>query len=885
MATITGTDASDFLVGTDDGDLINGGLGNDTIRGLGGNDTLNGAEGNDSLDGGDGNDLLIGGAGDDTIQGGRGADTIEGTSGNNVLRGGKGHDSITGGTGNDTIYSGYGQDTLTGNGGTNVFVLKGKQDAENPSAIVAPTITDFVAGTDTIAIEGVTADEITTALAAQETVEGGVSFKIGDGTIVVKGAGLTSLTSANVTTEAGIPSTPGAGQSYSLTTGVDNITGDSSDNKFDASRAVLSGQTVNTLNNADRVDGNGGVNTLFVQMHENLGITPASVKNIQTLEVENTSGFAQTLNMVNGDDKLSKVVVANSSAAVTVNNLRAAVSEVELTNVAVNTTITGIGLGGASDEVTVTMSGHTAGTVVIGPGAAGSGYETMNIVSKGSLTNVATIGDGVGNSLTTVNVSGDRAATLTLSDATVTTVNAGNFTAALTLNVDGGNTQNMAITGGSGNDVINMAGTYTSNDTINGGDGNDRLTLTNAEAIVTTKQTNVSNIEVIGLSDGINGTVDLTNFSATGIRFGANMAGASTVSYAAGTNSLDLQTFASGGSNLTVNVAGVAVDDVLNVTLGSTAAGNTFGAGNVTINGAETVNITSQGGANSFVGTFSITDTAATQAIVITGNQNITFTGAVRADSINASGMTGTGTLTLTGGTGTTATTITGTGNADTLIGSTAGDIINGGAGNDTISNAVTGTAASAGDVLTGGAGNDQFQLYGDTASGAVATILNTTSYITDFNVGTSGSTDVLALSATVGNYANVSAFTAGVAVAAAGATAIQSVAQNAGATGLVAGVDLLKFTTGVATAGQTLQQAFDAAIGTATITGAGAGNDVFFAIFDTTNGRMLVGAVDSTAGVDGTIEAGDTVSLIGSIAMTSADYANFSNTHFAIIA
>jgi hypothetical protein len=680
------------------------------------------------------------------------------------------------------------------------------------------------------------------------------------------------------------------GQTYALTTGVDTVAGASTNDTIDGSRAITVAGVLDTLNNADSIDGGAGTDTLFVQLTTGATVTtPASLKNVETIQIEDTGG-GDTLNLVNGDSSVTKIITANNAGAVTVNNLRGIISDLEITNVANNVTIgVGTGLSGTSDSLNLKLTNVSAGTVCVQPVAAGSGYETIKISSEGTVANVLTaLTDGLGTSLATVNVSGANALTLPLTDTTVVTVDANAATGILNLTVAAGNTQNMTITGGTVNDIINMNGTYTILDTINGGTGTDRLTLTNAEAVAaTTTQSLVSNTEVINLSDGLNGAVAVNNFGATGLRFGgANMAGAGTVSYAAGTDSLDLQTWASGGNNLIANIAGVATNDVLGVTLGSTTVANTFGAGTVTINGAETVNLLSQGGANSFGAAFTITDTAATQALVITGSQAITFTGAVRADSVDASGMTGTATLTLTGGTSTTATTITGTANADTLNGSTAGDITTGGAGADTIANVITGTAATAGDVLTGSAGYDTFILRGDLASEAVATGYAKAAYITDFAVGsTATATDILQLSATIGNYSGGSAFYAGVAANAAGATAIQNVAQNAAAVAAAGTTDLIKLTTAGATAGITVQTAFNNAIGTATVTTLVAGDDIFFTLYDSTNSRMVVGLVDATAGVNTTVQTGDTVTLIGTVAMTAADYSTFSQNNLSIIA
>jgi len=251
--------------------------------------------------------------------------------------------------------------------------------------------------------------------------------------------------------------------------------------------------------------------------------------------------------------------------------------------------------------------------------------------------------------------------------------------------------------------------------------------------------------------------------------------------------------------------------------------------------------------------------------------------------------MTGTATLTLTGGTGTTATVITGTGNVDTLNGSTAGDIINGGAGADVIANTIAG-AATAGDVLTGGAGFDTFALRGDVASAALAGLLSSSSVITDFTVGaTATTTDILQLSSTNTQYAGAgTGFHAGIAAAtpvAAGSTVIQTVAQNAAAVALVTGTDLFKLSTGVATTGLTVQQAFNAAIGTGTVTGLGAGTEGFVSMYDTTNSRMLLMVVDANAGTNTIVETGDAVTLIGSVAMSAADYAAFASANFQLSA
>jgi Ca2+-binding RTX toxin-like protein len=133
------------------------------------------------------------------VNGGNQGDTILGGDGGDVLRGGKGLDSIVGGAGDDTIYSGLGQDTLTGGGGADIFVLRGF-DPNFQNALLAPTVTDFQAGLDKIAMQGVSDAEIATALAGQTQVSGGVQFTIAGATVTVQG--VSSLAASDIGTAA-----------------------------------------------------------------------------------------------------------------------------------------------------------------------------------------------------------------------------------------------------------------------------------------------------------------------------------------------------------------------------------------------------------------------------------------------------------------------------------------------------------------------------------------------------------------------------------------------------------------------------------------------------------------------------------------------------------
>jgi RTX calcium-binding nonapeptide repeat (4 copies) len=111
---ITGTPNPDTLIGTSINNLITG---------LGGDDRINGCDGNDSINGNADNDGIAGGTGHDQLNGNEGDNLIQEDSGNDLLSGGSGINTLTGGPGRDS------------------FICS--PDGET-------TVTDFVAGIDTM---------------------------------------------------------------------------------------------------------------------------------------------------------------------------------------------------------------------------------------------------------------------------------------------------------------------------------------------------------------------------------------------------------------------------------------------------------------------------------------------------------------------------------------------------------------------------------------------------------------------------------------------------------------------------------------------------------------------------------------------------------------
>jgi hypothetical protein len=185
-------------------------------------------------------------------------------------------------------------------------------------------------------------------------------------------------------------------------------------------------------------------------------------------------------------------------------------------------------------------------------------------------------------------------------------------------------------------------------------------------------------------------------------------------------------------TNLTITVAGSGTNDVANLKLDNADVGGTIVATSV-----ETLNIESAGaGATNVVtGTTTLNTLPGDQSIVITGSSAFTFTGAVTADSIDASALTAA--FILTAGTAGASTITGGSGADDINTGDGVSNIVVGGAGIDAIDFDI-----EVADVITGGAGNDVFLMQNDTDTTFVVTT------ITDFVTGDDVDLDISTIEA-----------------------------------------------------------------------------------------------------------------------------------------
>jgi hypothetical protein len=328
------------------------------------------------------------------------------------------------------------------------------------------------------------------------------------------------------------------------------------------------------------------------------------------------------------------------------------------------------------------------------------------------------------------------------------------------------------------------------------------------------------------------------------------------------------------------SISGTGTSDTLTFDIN----GVDIGGGAMTITGIETLTIASSGTAV-MDGATTMTATAATEKLIITGTAGTLALGNFTTDQIDATGFTGTS---IALGTMQQMTLFTGGSSAETITGSTAADTINGGAGADVITNQAVGVDDSSNDIITLGGGFDTVTLVG--SSSGTATNYLGSSQITDYTVGTSAAnTDLIRFSANNTSYNDDGDVDSGIADAGAtdgaangDAVVLQSVALNAGAAAVTgATVNCIKLTTSTAFT-TSIQGTFNAAIGTATVTGLTADSQLLALMHDSTNSKMVVMTVDVNAGTTTTAETGDVVELIATVDMTATDYALIDGDNFA---
>lgn len=665
-----GGSGNDTISGNTANNVLTGNSGNDTLDGGGigvsigtGNDTLYGNSGNDSLDGDDGNDYLYGGTGSDTLYGDAGSDYLygaddvdgSGDTGTNYLYGGDDNDYLRGGDLVDTLYGGSGDDELRGNSGNDYL--------------------DGDSGTDEADYLYATA---------------GVNVNLAAGT-ASGGDGIDTLVEIeNI-----------GGSDYN-----DTLTGDSTNN-------VIYGQSGN-----DTIDAAGGADSTFGGIGDDRIIDADGVNyddhdggsGADWIDYSGVTFTNVTINLTTGQTSVSG---GNTEAISNFENVDAS----QGADVIYGTT-SGNQLRGNGGNDTLRGSewaDHTVATdhdtLFGGAGDDFMGGHDGNDLMYGEADNDSVIGDGGNDTLY-----GGTGNDWLVGDYTDQSGNGNDYLFGEdgNDNLEGG-TGDDYLSGGNDNDtLLGQDG----NDTLYGGSGADSMDGSYGDdvyyvdnvgdyagevaggtdmvyaSITWTLHSNLENLGLTG-SSAINGTGnskanEITGNSGNNILSGlsgndtvAGSSGNDTIDGGSGDDSLD-------GGDGTDTVTYASAGSAVTVSLATTAAQNTVGAGTDTLANFE--NLTGSDYGDTLTGDGSNND-------IDGGNGNDSITG-------------GAGNDTLLGGVGN-----------DTLIGGLDIDDVDGGAGDDRI----IFTAGNYFDNVDGGTGTDTLDASALTSSG----------YAFDFQAGT----------------------------------------------------------------------------------------------------------------------------------------------------
>nr|WP_314566350.1 hypothetical protein [uncultured Campylobacter sp.] len=297
-----------------------------------------------------------------------------------------------------------------------------------------------------------------------------------------------------------------------FTTNVDDINGNNSDNIFETVVSGFMGK--NTFQPADKLDGKGGNDTLKVSLDTNFtGLNTGSVKNVENLEITNTSNAVRYFNMNNIEDVKNVVMIGDYASRLTNESkiVTLSANDVKRGEIAIIYNPSTVAGSNDSQELVLENVGNKTDDLVSNPaynyyknhvGVKFDGIETLNISTR---TQESYIKD-VDNKNITVkgNVNLDISTT-----ANVESLDASGFVGNLTAGLQA-STQLKSVKGGSGKDLFKFNGIAGANPDliIDGGANDDSIEF---EHLSGTRRLNSSNVENVTFVENNNGTIDLAN--------------------------------------------------------------------------------------------------------------------------------------------------------------------------------------------------------------------------------------------------------------------------------------------------------------------------------------------------------------------------------------
>jgi Ca2+-binding RTX toxin-like protein len=449
---------------------------------------------------------IFAGAGDDTVFGFAGDDSLRGQFGDDLLFGGDGDDTLTGDAGNDTLEGGAGDNFLTGGAGADSFVLG--------SATEQLHISDFAVGEDLIDVQtrNISLDQLDIDAAGDDTRIG-----LSDGSTIL----LTGVSAQAVSEASFLGLGPSADQP--------DVSGSDSDDSLDVSgsRNVLGlggNDAITLTGNFSEAFGGAGNDTLTVAVED--GEEPLASVNAYGGIGDDLISISGTSANVFGGDGIDTLNFTGAELAVVDVDRGEILIDGNISQVSGIEAVSGqAGFGTiVFGDIVGTTSGTTGNDLIADSGIGAFADATIN-AGAGDDTVVGGIGDDFirGQFGDDQIFGGDGADELQGSGGN-DLLEGGSGLDTLT-----GGSGADTIFGGTGMDVIDGGDGF---DLLAGGGGSDRFVLTNE-----------------GGTDSITDFTageDLLDVTALGLVF-------------------DDLSFVTSGNNLTIQVAGSAITELVDV--------------------------------------------------------------------------------------------------------------------------------------------------------------------------------------------------------------------------------------------------------------------------------------------------------------------------------
>lgn len=566
---------------------------------------------------------------------------------------------------------------------------------------------------------------------------------------VTDGAGNTASEDIEISLTDDISDNP-VSVSFTLTNAADIGTSFTGGGDNDTYNASVNSTSVVTFQSFDRLDGQGGYDTLIAQGIGGLSTATTTLTSIEEIQVFAATNN-NTLNLANTTG-LEKIELNTSVGIYTVSNISDSVETLSVIAPGGNQTFSfqTAAVSGSTDALTVGLSGVADGnTININPVSGVNAFETMTIHSTAGNNGTAagagvTLNDGTSTSLTSLLFTGESDLFLTVTPPTITSYDLTGKTGTTQLTVNGA--VNTTVTGGAGNDTVLFGANFDNHDSVDlGGTGDaDTVGLNGSGSFAS--ELNIMNTETIRFQDAVGSNIDLsTAFKDTAsistlrfdvaavadrtfsklnddmtFDFRAIDANILTFTLADATGTADAVTFdlmtALGAAGATTSTwANLTAANVENITINSSSSNVQENVADNNVITALTAtaleNLTITGDAALNVGTLSATvKTVDSSALTSTlGTAGLT---AILATATNISATVTTGDLidTITGGVGNE--TITTNAGADIINQKLGNDTIDAGTGADTIILDAAGTLTTL-DTIDGGADIDALQVTG----------------------------------------------------------------------------------------------------------------------------------------------------------------------------